>query len=95
MYLIGVKAMDVESGTDEDVLFAWDSKERKLEREHEDGHLSSAWFASSLGGALDKALVACYLVGLRVVEVTISRDESKMLAAETLGNNVDADDLWS
>lgn len=93
MYLIDVLAVDGYSGIEEMVSFAWD--ENRLSREHEDGHLSSAGFASSLGGALDKALVACHLVGLRVVDVTIHREEPKMLAAETIGSNVNAGDLWS
>lgn len=75
MYLIDVLAVDIDSGIEEIVSFAWEGN--RVSREHEDGHLSSAGFASSLGGALDKALLACYLVGLRVVEVTIRRDESE------------------
>ena len=93
MYMIDVSAVDIDSGIDDMVSFAWEGN--RVSREHEDGHLSSAGFASSLGGALDKALVACYLVGLRVDEVTIHREESKRLEAETIGSNVDDGDLWS
>ena len=74
MYLIDVSAVDGDSGIEEMVSFAFEGN--RVSREHEDGHLSSAGFASSLGGALDKALFACYLVGLKVVEVAIHREES-------------------
>ena len=75
MYLIDVSAMDVDSGTEERVSFVLDGN--MVSREHEDGHLSSAGFASSLGSTLDKALAACYLVGLKVVEVAIRREKSE------------------
>lgn len=80
MYLIDVKAMGVESGIEESVLFAWDGKDRRLERGHEDGHWSSAGFASSIGGALDKVLVACALVDLSVTEVNIRRENVEVVS---------------
>lgn len=76
MYLIDVYAVDREHGTMERLAFAWECHGNAVERVHEDGHHSSAGFASSLGGALDKALFACCLVGLKVVEVAINREES-------------------
>lgn len=69
MYLIDVSAVDGDNGIEEVVSFTWDVN--RVSREHEDGHLSSVGFANSLGGALDKALAACYLVWLKVVEVNI------------------------
>lgn len=76
MYVIDVSAVDGDSGTEERVSFLWE--EGRLSREHEDGHVSSAGFSSSLGRALDKALAACYLVGLMVTDVTIHREESEV-----------------
>lgn len=76
MYVIDVYAVDGDSGTEERVSFLWE--EGRLLREHEDGHVSSAGFSSSLGMALDKALAACYLVGLMVTDVTIYREESEV-----------------
>ena len=73
MYVIDVSAVDGD--TEERVSFLWE--DGRLSREHEDGHVSSAGFSSSLGRALDKALAACYLIDLRVVEVTIHREETK------------------
>lgn len=73
MYLIDVNAVGMESGIEESVLFSWNSKERKLERGHEDGHWSSAGFSGSLGEALNKVVAACMLVGLRITEVNIRR----------------------
>ena len=75
MYVIDVRAVDGDSGIEDRVSFLWE--EGRLSREHEDGHVSSAGFSSSLGGALDKALFACCLVGLRVTEVTIHREETE------------------
>lgn len=79
MYLIDVKAVDAESVMEEAVLFAWDGKERRLERGHEDGRTSTVGFASSLGGALDKVLAACLLVGLSVTEVNIRRESMEVV----------------
>lgn len=76
MYVIDVSAVDGDSGTEERVSFLWE--EGRLSREHEDGHVSSAGFSRSLGGALDKALTACYLVGLMVTGVNIHREESEV-----------------
>lgn len=76
MYLIDVSAVDRDGGIEERVSFLWDGN--KIGREHEDGHVSFAGFASSLGGALDKVLAACYLVGLRVTEVTIHWEKSEV-----------------
>lgn len=73
MYVIDVSVVDGD--TEERVSFLWE--DGRLSREHEDGHVSSAGFSSSLGRALDKALAACYLVDLRVVGVTIHREETK------------------
>ena len=77
MYLIEVYAVDRDGGTREKLAFRWGCHGNAVERVHEDGHHSSAGFASSLGGALDKALVACAWVGLDVTSGTISREESK------------------
>lgn len=75
MYVIDVSAVDRDRGIEERVSFLWEGG--RLSREHEDGHVSSAGFSSSLGMALDKALAACHLVGLRVTEVTIHREETE------------------
>lgn len=77
MYLIDVSAVDGDNGIEEVVSFTWDVN--RVSREYEDGHLSSVGFASSLGGALDKALAACYLACLKVVEVTIQMVNENIL----------------
>lgn len=51
MYVIDVSAVDGDSGTEERISFLWE--EGRLSREHEDGHVSSAGFSSSLGRALE------------------------------------------
>lgn len=68
MYVIDVSAVDGD--TEEMVSFLWE--EGRLSREHEDGYVSSAGFSSSLGRALDKALAACYLVGLSIAVALIA-----------------------
>lgn len=57
------------------LAFAWECHGNSVERVHDDGHHSSAGFASSIGGALDKVIVACSLVGLVVTSVIISMEE--------------------
>mgnify|MGYP000054850115 CR=1 FL=1 len=59
MYLIDVYAVDREHGTRDRLAFSWGCHGNAVERVHEDGHHSSAGFASSIGVALDKAIVAC------------------------------------
>lgn len=46
MYLVDVKAVDRDSGAEDAVTFAWDNN--GVYGEHEDCHMSSAGFASSL-----------------------------------------------
>lgn len=75
MYLIDVYAVDRERGTRERLAFAWGCHGNAVERVHEDGHHSSAGFASSIGGALDKVVVACSLAGLEVTSGMISREK--------------------
>lgn len=74
MYLIEVYAVDRESGTREKLTFRWGCHGNAIERVHEDGHHSSAGFASSIGGAFDKVIVACSLVGLEVTSGIVSRE---------------------
>lgn len=74
MYLIEVYTVDRESGTREKLAFRWGCHGNAVERVHEDGHHSSAGFASSIGGALDKVIVACSLVGLEVTSGMVSRE---------------------
>ena len=74
MYLIEVYTVDRESGTMEKLTFRWGCHGNAVERVHEDGRHSSAGFASSIGGALDKAIVACSLVGLEVTSGIVSRE---------------------
>lgn len=75
MYSIDVSARDLESGGPERLSFRWEPMGHGFYRVHEDGHLSSAGFASSVGGAVDKAVLACSMVKLGVTFVTVSREE--------------------